>query len=191
MKISAAKRVNDSTRALYATEADFCQIFAHDMQRLYLLALLLTGDEEQAEACFVGGLEEAKGNPVFKEWAQSWARRAIITNAIRMLGPRPDKETAGAETDRGARGRMGLPKELAALLSLPDFERFVFVMSILEGYPRRECRLLLDCSISDVAQAQIRALRRLRAVAEHDVHRKTHDYDSLAPRMIPRLAASA
>ena len=49
------------------------------MNRLYLLAFLLTADHTTAEKCFVWGLEDSKkGNLVFKEWAQSWARRTII-----------------------------------------------------------------------------------------------------------------
>ena len=58
------------------------------MNGLYLLSFLLTGDRTIAEQCFVGGLHIAQeGNQVFKEWAESWARRAIIQNAIRMIRP--------------------------------------------------------------------------------------------------------
>src|SRR4029077_10222346 len=74
---------------LYASRDDFRRIFDEDMNGLYLLSLLLTADREKAEQCFVSGLEDAvEGNPVFKEWARSWARRAIIQNAIRVINPR-------------------------------------------------------------------------------------------------------
>src|SRR5215472_9439167 len=80
--------------ALYATCADFCQIFAEDMKNLYLLALVLTADAEKAEQCFVSGLDDCTaGNPVFKEWARSWARRVVIKRAIRMIAP--GRERAG------------------------------------------------------------------------------------------------
>src|ERR1700719_907468 len=76
---------------LYASKADFHQIFDEDMNGLYLLSFLLTADREKAEQCFVSGLEDAAGgNPVFKEWARSWARRAIILNAVRSINPRPE-----------------------------------------------------------------------------------------------------
>src|SRR6267154_1854379 len=76
----------------YASKADFGQIFHEDMNELYLLSFLLTGDREKAEQCFVFGLEDAvEGSPVFKEWARSWARRAIIQNAVRLVNPRPDE----------------------------------------------------------------------------------------------------
>src|ERR1700687_2903712 len=78
----------------YASCKDFRQIFSEDMNSLYLLAFLLTGDREKAEQAFVCGLEDAvEGNPVFKEWARSWARRVIIQNAVRAINPRPAQET--------------------------------------------------------------------------------------------------
>ena len=70
----------------YTTSADFCRIFERDVNRLYMLAFLLTSDYASAQKCFVLGLEDSKnGNPVFKNWAESWARRSIIANAIRMM----------------------------------------------------------------------------------------------------------
>src|ERR1700757_1122329 len=74
----------------YATTDDFRRIFDEDMNSLYLLAFLLTADHGRAEQCFVSGLEDAVGgNPVFKGWAHSWARRATIRNAVRLIKPRP------------------------------------------------------------------------------------------------------
>src|ERR1700675_3929593 len=75
----------------YASKQDFGQIFHEDMKALYLLSFRLTADREKPEQCFVSGLEDAvEGNPVFKEWARSWARRAIILNAVRAINPRPE-----------------------------------------------------------------------------------------------------
>ena len=59
----------------YATTTDFCQIFETDMNRLYRLSFLITGDEPTAEQCFLGGLQMAQeGNPIFNNWAEAWAR---------------------------------------------------------------------------------------------------------------------
>ena len=81
-----AKHITTSTP--YASSSDFRQIFDEDMKGFYLLAFLLTADRKKAEQCFVSGLEDAvNGNPVFKEWARSWARRAIIRNAVRGNQP--------------------------------------------------------------------------------------------------------
>src|SRR5690242_9929224 len=74
----------------YATGSDFCRIFKEDMTDLYSLSLMLAGDPEKAEQLFVSGLDDCStGNPVFKEWARSWARRAIVKNAVRLIAPVP------------------------------------------------------------------------------------------------------
>ncbi len=154
--------VADQKSKLYATGADFCRIFQVDMNRLYLLSFLLTGDRSLAENCFVRGLEDAgKGNPVFKEWARSWARRTIIQKAIEIVQPRRAEVVV-----RRASGAAAEPSELVAILTLPAFERFVFVMSVLERNSDQECSLLLDCSRAEVATARSRALQRIGRSAE-------------------------
>ena len=72
----------------YATCKDFQQIFKEDMAGLHLLAYLLTADKTKAEQCFVAGLEDSiHGNLVFKQWARTWSKRAIIQNAIKTVAP--------------------------------------------------------------------------------------------------------
>jgi hypothetical protein len=44
-----ATKVGKQRPSPYATKTDFCQIFETDMNRLYRLSLLLTGDEPTAE----------------------------------------------------------------------------------------------------------------------------------------------
>lgn len=74
----------------YASREDFSRIFTEDLNELYQLSFLLTGDHKKAEQCFVAGIEDSiHGNSVFREWARSWAKRAIIQNAIRELKTRP------------------------------------------------------------------------------------------------------
>jgi len=157
VNIFGAKQNNAPLPGLYATSTDFCRIFEQDMDRLYLLSLMLTGDHELAEKCFVAGLETSKsGNPVFKEWAQSWARRSIVQNAIRAVHPRPtDVLSSRTELDRTK------PAALAAILLLPTFDRFAYVLSVLEGYPLQECALLLNCRRDQVNTARMRALQEV------------------------------
>src|ERR1700693_6602292 len=81
----------------YATGTDFCRLFAKGMSELYQLSFLLTADHQKAEQCFVAGLEDSmRSNGVFKEWARSWAKRAIVQNAIVQLKPHP--HTPGSST---------------------------------------------------------------------------------------------
>ena len=48
-----------------------------------------------------------------------------------------------------------------AVLGLADFERFVFVLCVLERYREHECALLLNCSASEVREARAQAIEEL------------------------------
>jgi DNA-directed RNA polymerase specialized sigma24 family protein len=48
----------------------------------------------------------------------------------------------------------------AAILLLDPFERFVFVMSTLEGQSEAECAVLLRCSRRDVMMTRVVAVKR-------------------------------
>ncbi len=163
------RRNNQQNLSEYATCNDFKQIFTQDMAGLHLLAFLLTADHARAEQCFVAGLEDSiKGNPVFREWARSWSKRAIIKRAIRMLAPSPADpyNSAGVSSDSGAGERDAL---IASVTALAPFHRFVFVMSVLEGYSATECALLLHSTAKEVTAARAEALRQvsLRRAAVH------------------------
>ena len=154
--------------AEYATSADFCQIFDKDMSSLYLLSLLLTGDHKKAEECFVAGLENAVDrNRVFKDWARGWARRVIIQNALRTVDPHPKKESILNSASIEANDKTAAERpEIAAVLGLQAFDRFVFVMSILEDYSDHDCSILLGSTRRDVLAARVRALQQIGGAAE-------------------------
>jgi len=141
------------------------------MKGLYLLSFLLTADREKAEQCFVSGLEDAvNGNPVFKEWARSWARRVIIQNAVRAINPWPVEESGRLSSASLSSNEKTLPAaqqvEIAAVLGLEPFERFVYVMTVLERYSDQDCSLLVGCARRDVLSARSRALQQIGSVIE-------------------------
>lgn len=167
------KHMNRST--LYASSADFQRIFDEDMNRLYLLSYLLTGDREKAEQCFVSGLEDAVGsNPVFKEWARSWARRVIIQNAVRLINPRAagkDGRSRSVAVDAGDKVVTAEPQaEIAAVLALEPFDRFVYVVTVLEEYSEQDCSVLLGCTRRDVSAARMRALLQIGRLMDSHGH---------------------
>jgi hypothetical protein len=147
----------------YATCADVCENFANDVETLYLLAFLLTRNHAQAERCFVATVEDcARPNRVFKGWVRSWNKRCLIINAIRSVfsgpaesGEQPDFWCEVEVESRGA----AVVNALTRLV--PPLQRFVFVMSVLEMYSDHECTLLLRCTLRDVAEARILALKQL------------------------------
>ena len=157
----------------YATTDDFRRIFDENMSSLYLLAFLLTADHRRAERCFVSGLEDAVGgNPVFKEWAHSWARRVIIQNAVSLIKLRPG-DGSGRLSSASVDSEKTLPAErhveVSAVLGLEPFERIVYVMTVLEHYSDHECSLLLGCARRDVLPARTRALEEIARQTElHD-----------------------
>ena len=156
---------NETSRA-YATRIEFCRVFAENMDNLHLLSFLLTADLAKAEECFVSGLEDCvEGTYVFRDWAQSWAPRTIIQNAIRMLAPRMNYSTVADVPSDAVTCSFGRTQDtdyvIARLLRLEHFERFVFVMSVLEKYSDQDCSVLLGCSRQDVGETRMRALLHL------------------------------
>ena len=163
MSQAAQVVVNGSTA--YTTGADFCRIFAEDMDSLYLLGYLLTGDTEKAEQCFVAGIGDCvEGNAVFKEWARSWARRAIVQHAIQVVGP-----TISSGISSSPVSEQQIEPHLRAVLGLDTMERFVFVMSVLEGYSHQDCSILLGCSRQAIVSARARAIDRLAAKGDFNL----------------------
>ena len=149
----------------YATCEDFLKAFDEDMQGLYQLSFLLTGDHQKAKASFVAGFEDCvKESRVFRKWARTWAKRVIVQNAIRELHPRPSHSNSSALLRPGFahKQQSGSPIEhLGAVLGLADFDRFVFVLCVLERYRERDCALLLGCSDSEVRGARMQAIEQL------------------------------
>jgi hypothetical protein len=151
----------------YASSGDFCRIFHEETDSLYRLSFLLTAERVKAEQCLVSGLDDSlKGSRVFKEWASSWARRAVIQNAVRVVNPRPMGENVPSSFNSSGRTLIAEPAEIAAILELAPFERFVYVMSVLERYSDQDCSVLLGCSRRDVNAARIRALQQIGSVME-------------------------
>jgi len=151
----------------YATHEDFCAIFRNQLDRLYVLALILAGDELVAEECFLAGFDSCAGESrVFKESGVSWSRRSVIKNAIRIVLPASDNSSCQSLVGKCNDLNLENGASLKGVRELQPFDRFVFVMSVLERYSDHECALLLGCSFADILPARIRALQRISTTAE-------------------------
>jgi DNA-directed RNA polymerase specialized sigma24 family protein len=64
----------------------------------------------------------------------------------------------------------------AVVASWEPFERFVFVMAVLEGYGLRECAALLACPVQDVITAKSFALQRLAGQSTTEVLSPDREY---------------
>jgi hypothetical protein len=139
----------DERATRYATVTDFFATFDEEMHSLYFLAFLLTADHDKAEQCLVCAMGECvEWIGVFTDWAHSWSRRAVLKRAIQMIMPVPEQ----------ADNVSIIP--FAAILLLDPFERFVFVMTTLEGQSDAECAVLLRCSRRDVMMTRVLAVKR-------------------------------
>jgi hypothetical protein len=152
----------DQRAATYATSTDCWNILTDEIHNLYLLSFLLTADLHKAQQCFVSGMGECEQEiGVFMAWAQAPARRTILKRAIRMIMPAPERADDflfGLCKGSRASGRTSL---FDAIVGLNAFERFVYVMSVLEKQSDDDCSTLLRCSRRDVIVARTVALERL------------------------------
>ncbi len=160
-RISNASRERKNA---YATADDFCAIFNRDTNSLYALALLLTGDPRTAERCFFTALKECTASKgVFRRWTRSWTRIAIIKNAVRLT--RPKFSATGEEAAHIA--FKGLHAAAGIILRMSAFDRFVFVLSVLDWYSVRDCAVLLKSTMQEVEIAKGRALQFVGGAAAH------------------------
>ena len=162
MNMLEPMHVADETATPYATAADLFKTFTEEMHSLYLFSLLLTADNNKAEQCFVSAMGEClEESSIFVEWARLRARRAILKYAIRMIMP------VTAHVDSFSLVSLKPPATsagngpLTAILALDPFERFVFVLSVLEGRSEQDCAILLRSSRRDIMIARVLALKRL------------------------------
>jgi hypothetical protein len=95
----------------------------------------------------------------------------IIVNAVRAINPRP-REASGRSSSASISSQGKAPSveqvEIATVLALEPFERFVYVITVLERYSEQECSVLLGCARQDVVAARTRAFEQIgSAMASH------------------------
>src|SRR5712692_5665178 len=146
----------------YATCRDFCEAFRRNTTQLYLLAFLLTANHQEAQECFVGAMDKAfaKRN-VFKGWEESWSNRCLIEHAIGAIIFQPGRPEARRDVWFQDEGEIRFRTLSDGVTQLKSTERFVFVMTVLEGYSAKETALLLDRTPESVHDLRIEALQRL------------------------------
>ena len=162
--MNVLKNNSQKTNERFASAQDFQNIFLDNLDGLYQIAFLLTGECKKAEEVLVSGLEDSlRANRVFWNWAGTWAKRAVIKRAIALVRPRSTQPSFSATaTLDGQKVNAGT----RAILALGDFDRFVFVISVLERITDADCAHLLGCSRLEVREARVRALEQL---PEHEI----------------------
>ena len=148
----------------YATPVDFFRVFKDGMNRLYACAFLLVADHTKAEQCFVKSLEDClTAPPVFKDRAETYAQRTMVKTALQIVSVSRSETLIDAQSQEASQlesypnGR----SFAAAITSLPIFQRFVYVLSVLEHYSDGECASLLDSGIAEIVAARTGALENV------------------------------
>ena len=167
-------RIESIERDAYATKDDFQRLFASEMADLFRLSLHLTADVEKAESCLILAMRECLANSsVSKEWALSWARRTLIRNAIRLVlgieNETPCDVSCKAGPDfhlQPSKYRIEALQDSFAILELPDFDRLVFAICVLQRYSILDCALLLKRSPKEVNDARVRAINQVISAEE-------------------------
>jgi hypothetical protein len=107
----------------------------------------------------MGECEEEIG--AFMAWARAQARRSILQQAIWMIMPAPECAFDFSFTSLKGSAASGETNLFDAIVRLNAFDRFVYVMSVLENQSDDDCSTLLRCSRQDVVIARTLALERL------------------------------
>lgn len=156
----SALGMSDNRSSQSATSGDFRELFVEDSLGLYLLSFLLTADQKKAERCFIASPDECiNGNCSFHELARSWARCMIVRNALQMLTP--NRGPCGPEPAAARPATFLQDPFLARVLALENFERFVYVLSVLEEFPDRNCAVLLGVSPQRIRETRNCALKHI------------------------------
>ena len=162
----------------YTTTDDFQSLFAKEMSGLFRLSLQLTADAEKAENCLILAMRECFVNStVSKRWALIWARRTVVRSAIRLVLGNEDAMPIDFCGDAGpdfhlqpSEYRIEALQDSLPILELPDFDRLVFVICVLERYSILDCALLLKRSPKDVNDARVRAINQVVSAEERNRH---------------------
>jgi hypothetical protein len=155
-------RVKNTRHLRFANEADFRRVFKEEMNSLFVLAAVLTTDVAKAEECFCRALDwSLDALWVSIECAGSWARRAVVNQAVQLIAPRKERAHSLIAPDFEWPETSSLKNPVAGLCSLDPFERFVVVMTLLEKQSDSDCALQLECTRRDVGVARASALKKL------------------------------
>lgn len=170
-------RVNTTEKRLYATPEDFEQLFAKQKTELLRLSLHLTADAGKAERCLILAMIDCVfRSTVSKDRVHTWARRMVIRNAIRLVWGTPNYilGESGFEfhLQPSELPLQELPESIV-ILTLPDLDRLVFVICVLERYSILDCALLLGKSPQEVYDAIVRAKRVVLPLEEWRDHETT------------------
>ena len=131
------------------------ETWLEEMSELYLLAFMLTADKETAAECVLDAMDDYLNSSVGNliDWVGSDGKRAVIVHAVRLVGPKVKALHSWSLPDGTRPSIAPNYQPFAVITTLNAFERFVYVLTILEGYGEEECASVLQCLQAEVVAA--------------------------------------
>lgn len=163
--VAAVNCQSHSPHTIVPRAAEFADVWLDDITNLYLLSFLLTADKVLAEQCFSDAMMDyVGGSSGFADWANGPGKVAVIRRAYQTIRPVP-KRVHSWSFAPGARPLISAAHQpFSTITSLGAFERFVFVLSVLEGAADDVCAALLACELADIAESRDLANRLVAAL---------------------------
>lgn len=164
-----------SERYRHARKEEFVSLFERERVSLEGLALLLTGNSEAAKRCLVRAFRDCTASSsVSNEWMLGWTRRMVIRSAIRLFMGSGNQSSVNANDDADDELVAFFPDDdwsrafagYGSIASLPDLDRFVFVICVIERYSMLDCALLLRRSPRDINEARQRVSKQVGKIDE-------------------------
>jgi len=161
------------------------------MTDLFRLSLQLTADAEKAESCLILSMRESLPTAALQGMGRIWVRRTVIRNAIRLvLGANSivpgniDCEEVSDFHLQPTEYRIEALRNSLSILRLPDLDRLIFVICVLERYSILDCALLLKRSPKDVNNARLRAINQVVFAEERKSTRAHHNIFNRSARRL-------
>jgi hypothetical protein len=157
----------------YVTAENIQNVFVSDLDDLFELAFLLTGDLAKAAYCIEITVREC----IHPRWMPKtqlpdWVRNAVIRNGIRIVDEFDGNPVCGVQaqspfvaTQQLRTSPIPESTALAGILDLSDFDRLVYVLCVLEHFSMLDCAMLLGTTRQEVRDAQDRAVAHISATA--------------------------
>jgi hypothetical protein len=143
----------DPSCSIVTISAAFPETWLDEVIKLYLLSFLLIADKVLADQCFSGAMEDYVDGPgaVASDWARGPGRTCVVRRAVQLIRPQPKSTHSWSHVDGFRPLLSAVHQPFSAITSLGSFERFVFVLFVLEGYSAEECASLLECDTAEVS----------------------------------------
>jgi hypothetical protein len=168
---TAPKRYSSSGE--HVTVDEIRAAFAKDLDGLFQLAFLLTGDVDRAAYCIEITVRACMHSQwMLKDQLAGCVRNTVIRNGIRIVDEFDGDRIGEVRPRRSAAsglqiGRASFPEsvDLRGILELSDFDRLVYVLCVLEHVSMLDCAMFLGTTRQEVRDAQARAEAHITASA--------------------------